>query len=213
MTPDEPMDDPSESPATPDEVRCAIESLSEADSVQILKAARLCLSGSEYHDVWEIINEATRRTMNAAMGDRGRQWPKTVPFVAYMIQTMKGLASDSRDSLVQTKTDYLEALTVENGSSDDTLGRLEAWQTDVETQVIEHEETLEQIDRAKMDAEIIEQFFKDDSDVTWIIMGHKEGLSASEIREIGEMTQTKYETARKRLRRGVEKLFPGRRAP
>lgn len=58
---------------------------------------------------------------------------------------------------------------------------------------------------------MIDTFFANDDEVKWIIMGHKDGHSVSEICELANMTQTQYETARRRFRRGREKLFPGRR--
>jgi hypothetical protein len=206
-------DDLPDGAATSDEIRQAIESLSAEDVYRINKAAMLCLSGTEYQTGDEIINEAIVRTMNAASGMKGRRWPKRIPFVAYMIETLKGLASDSRKSSLQTKTDSMDAMAVsiEGVSVDDVLGRLEYYHQDVPTQAIELEETQERRDCAKADAEIIDNFFANDDEIKWIIMGHKDGLSVSEILELANMTQTQYETTRRRFRRGLEKLFPGRR--
>jgi len=206
-------DDLPDDTATSDDIRQAIESLSEEDAYRINKAAMLCLSGTNYETVEEIINEAIVRTMNAANGLKGRRWPKRVPFAAYMIETLKGLASDSRESPKQTRTASMDAMaaSMEDASMDDVLGQLEQYQPDVPTQAIEIEENQERQDRAKSDAEMIDAFFAADDEVKWIIMGIKDGIPVSEICELANMTQTQYETARRRLRRGREKLFPGRR--
>lgn len=206
-------DDLPEDTATPDEIRHAIETLSKEDAYRLQKAAMLCLAGTEYQTAEEIINEAIVRTMNAANGLKGRRWPKRVPFIAYMIETLKGLASDSRGSSLQTKTESMDAMAVsiEGASVDDVLGRFEYYHQDIPTQAIEIEETQEHRDRAKADAEMIDTFFANDDEVKWIIMGHKDGLSVSEILQLADMTQLQYETARRRFRRGREKLFPGRR--
>ena len=206
-------DDPPGDTATPEDVRQAIEALSKEDRYRLRKAAVICLSGTEYQAPQEIINEAIVRTISAANGGKGRRWPKYVPFMAYLIQTIKGLANDSRESPIQTKTVNMEAMTTEGIKAEDVLDRLEHSHSDVVTQTIELEETQERRDRAKADADKIDAHFTVDSEVTWIIMGHKDGLSATEIRDLGEMTQTQYETARRRFRRGLEKLFPGRREP
>ena len=102
-------------------------------------------------------------------------------------------------------------MATEGVSADDVLGRLQGFCPDVVTEAVEQEESQEQRDRAKADSDKIEAFFTNDSEVTWIIIGHKDGQSAAEIRELAEMTQTQYETARRRFRRGLENLFPGRR--
>lgn len=200
-----------EDTATLDDVRQAIESLSKEDRYRLRKAAAICLLGTEYQDYQEIINEAIVRTMNAANGCKGRRWPKNVPFIAYLIQTIKGLADDSRKSSIQTKTEYMETMATETASVEDVLGRIEHFHLDVVSQAIELEETEERRVRAKADADKIDAHFSGDREVTWIIMGHKDRCSAAEVREMGEMTQTQYETARRRFRRGLEKLFPSGR--
>lgn len=148
--------------------------------------------------------------MSAAIGQNGRHWPKSVPFIAYLIQTMKGLADDSRTSSSQSKTDHLETMGAEGAGADDALGRLQHHQPDFLTQAVEAEEEQDRHNHAQFDAGKIDEYFAGDSEVTWIIMGHKDGQSAADIQKLAEMTQTQYETARRRFRRGLEKLFPGR---
>lgn len=197
--------------ATPDDVRQAIEALSKEETYRLRKAADILIGGTEYQASVEIINEAIVRTISAANGGNGRRWPKDVPFMAYMIQTIKGLANDSRESSAQTKTDHIEAMAVDGLSAEEVLGRLELCHPDIVTTVIEFEETQERQDRAKSAADKIDAHFSGDSEITWIIMGHKDGQSPAEIRELAEMTETQYNSARRRFRRGLEKLFPGRR--
>ena len=197
--------------ATPEDVRQAIEALSKEESYRLRKAADILIGGTEYQAPLEIINEAIVRTISAANGGNGRHWPKDVPFMAYMIQTMRGLANDSRESSAQSKTDRIEAMAVDGLSADEVLGQLEHCHPDIVTTVIELEEFQERQDRAKAVADKIDAHFAGDSEITWIIMGNKDGQSAAEIRELAEMTETQYNTARRRFRRGLEKLFPGRR--
>ena len=96
-------------------------------------------------------------------------------------------------------------------STGEILGGLQYYQEGIETQVIEAEEVNSREARAKEFVRIIDTHFAGDSQITWIIMGHKDDLSASEIREISGMTQRQYETARTRFRRGLAKLFPEKR--
>jgi hypothetical protein len=194
-----------------DDIRRAVESLSKVDWLRLRKAARICLAGTEYGDPLEFVNEAVCRTMSAANGESGRCWRTSVPFIAYMIQTMKGLASDSREGSPQRRTRHLDAMVTDDDSTEDVLGRLGHHHSDALTVAIEQEETRDHCERAKADTALIDTYFAEDNEVTFIIMGLKDDLSPAKIRELGEMTDTQYNTARRRLRRGIEKLFPGRR--
>lgn len=206
------LEEKSDDNATSEDVHQAIEVLTQEDRYRLRKAAIICLAGTEYQDPTELVHEAILRTMNAANGGKGRHWPKTVPFMAYMIQTIKGLANDSRESLPQRQTDYIEGMAVEGATAEEVLGRMGHCQSDVLIQAVECEESLHTRNRAQSDATLIDAGFEKDSEVMMIIMGLKDGLTPADIRELGEMSKTQYETARKRFRRGLEKLFPGRRA-
>lgn len=204
-------DDPLKKYATPDDVCAAVGALSKEDHYRIYKAATLCIWGTEYQDPKELINEAVARTLAGASGQRGRRWPHHVPFIAYMIMTIQGLANDSHESSVQKLTDSLDGMALHDESTGEILGGLQYYQEGIETQVIEAEEVNSREARAKEFVRIIDTHFAGDSQITWIIMGHKDDLSASEIREISGMTQRQYETARTRFRRGLAKLFPEKR--
>lgn len=197
--------------ATPDELRQAIEELTKEDAARLKKAATYCLFGTEYQNPMELLNEAVVRAMNAAHGSKGRTWKKSVPFMAFMVMTIKGIANDSHESLTQTMTVNIEGMAAEDATAEDALGALGHAHPCVVEQAIEIEESQERQERAKADADAIDAHFKNDDDINWIIMGHKDGQTASEIRELSEMSATQYETARRRFRRGLEKLFPGRR--
>ena len=80
-----------------------------------------------------------------------------------------------------------------------------------------HEEALEDEDRSRQeqvaaeDSALIDEHFKGGDQVLYLILGVKEGNSASEIKEFSGMTQHQYEAAKKRFHRGLDKIFPGRR--
>lgn len=199
-------------PATEDDVRAAIESLTEDDLLRLRAAGRSFLVGTEYQDAQELINEAVLRTMEGARGTNGRHWPKRrVPFVAYMIMTMLSIANGSRDSHEMSMTDRLEGLALPDGTADDVLALLGFATPSVEVEAIEIEENAELVARAKSDADRIDALFANDQDVGWLVMCFKDGRSPAKARELAGFTSTQYETIRKRLRRGVAKLFPGRR--
>ncbi|MDY6944552.1 MAG: hypothetical protein SXG53_02445 [Pseudomonadota bacterium] len=197
--------------ATTDDIRQAIEMLSAEDAFRLRKAALACLPGTEYKDPHEIVNEAIVRAMRGANGEGGRHWPRRVPFVAFMIMTMKSLADGSRESTTQNSSDSFDVLV--DGTDQEAPQKLDFSTPCALQDSIEAEEQLDRVARAKADAAAIDTYFSGDEEVAWIILCIKEGKSARITRELSGMTNTQYETARKRLRRGIEKLFPGRRTP
>lgn len=199
-----------EGATTIDDVRQAYEALTNDDLYRLLKLARVFLIGTEYTDPQGLLNEALMRTLRAANGEKGRRWPKDVPFMAFLVQTMRGLADDSLNSSHVRQTQDVEALATEALTADEALGLRGHAHPDFVTLAVEAEERSILSDRAKQDAARIDAYFTGDEEVGWLIMGHKDDLKAAEIRDLSGMSQTQYETARRRFRRGLEKLFPGR---
>jgi hypothetical protein len=200
-------------PATDDDIRDAIEALTEDDALRLRKAAQAFLAGTEYQDANELINEAVLRAMDGTLGDQGRHWPKQrVPFVAFMIMTMMSIADGSRESHVMSRTDRLEGLSLKGEGADHVLDYLGFLTQSVEAEVLDAEEESAAIARAREDADRIDALFAGDQQVAWLVMCFKEGKSPAKARELAGFTTTEYETVRKRLRRGAAKLFPGRRS-
>jgi hypothetical protein len=207
-------DDPAsgDTMATADQLREAIEAMTDDDALRLRLAAAACLPGTEFQDHLEVIHEAIRRAMDAALGLRGRHWPiNRVPFVAFMIRTMESIANGSRESHAVSKTDRFDGLVLEGTAADHPLDRLGFVTPSVETQAIEAEDDAELVSRAVADTALIEAFFAGDEEVGWLILCLKEGRSAAKARELAGYSTTKYENIRKRMRRGIAKLFPGRR--
>lgn len=197
--------------ATPDEIRAAIEGLSSEDFLRLKKTAKLCLFGTEYQNPLELINEAITRTLSVAHGGKGRKWKTSVPFIAFMIMSVKGIANDSLESLQQTRTVPLESMATQALTVEDALGIIGHRNSSVEELALEIEDSDERQTNAKRDADAVEEHFAADAEISWIIMGYKDGLAAKDIRELAGMSATQYATAKTRFRRGLEKLFPNRR--
>lgn len=201
-------------PATTDDVRQAIECLTSAEMLRLRKAGSLCLAGSDYAKADDLINEAIRRTMDAAAGLKGRRWPKRVPFMAYMIETMRGLASDSRGSAQRRDTENIQALSLEGSDPDEALGALlQRGQrpASIDTALIDVQDAEEAGEADDRDLAALDKHFAGDEQVEYLIMGIKDGMKPVEVLEISGMSQTQYDTAKRRYRRGLDKLFPGRR--
>lgn len=207
----EPTEQADDTLATPDELRQAIERLTAEDTYRLTKAASYLLYGSEYQNPLELLNEAILRAMNAAIGDRGRAWKKSISFMAFLMMCMRGIANDSAESAIQKRSKHIEDLATETMSGEEVLAAKGHRQPGVEDLAIETEEMNLRQAIAKADLDAIDQFFEGDEKVSWILMGHKDELTAEEIRTMSGMSATEYDTAMRRFRRGLDKIFPGRR--
>lgn len=203
---------PQDSWATPDDIREAIEALAPEDYLRILKAAKVALGGTEFKDPQELINEVVVRSMIGASGGKGRHWPKNVPFVAYMIQTISGLADDSRCGLPQKRTVSLKTAGEDRELIDRLLDERGINQPDPLQLMVDEEAEKVQEQSAREEVEKIEALFADNDNAMMVIMGFKDGLSPEGIREVSGMNLTQYNTTRRLIRRRLEKLYPGRRA-
>ncbi|WP_240523475.1 hypothetical protein [Polaromonas sp. AER18D-145] len=208
MSLEEPPDDKY---ANAEEICEAIETLTEEELVRINSAAKYALFGTEYTDPLELLDEAIVRALEGADGGTGRHWPKTVHFVAFLIMTIHSIADGSSDSIVQKRTDHLEVMAGESGGPSWALAHEGYFNCDAEEQALEIEESELRRERAKADANLIEAHFAEDDEIQYLIMGDKDGMKAQEIRDISGMSQKSYDTARRRFRRGLDKLMPGRR--
>lgn len=197
--------------ATAEEIGDAVEELTEAELARIHRAAQYALFGSEYTDPLELLGEAVQRTLEGVGVKEGRHWPKDVHFVAYIIRTMQSIAESSSSSITQSRTAYLETMAGHNGDAELVLAQEGFSSPDVVAQALQVEETNERQARAAADAALIEAHFANDEEIQFLIMGDKDGMKPSEIRAVSGMDQTTYDTARRRFRRGLNTLMPGRR--
>jgi DNA-directed RNA polymerase specialized sigma24 family protein len=168
-----------------------IEALTQADHLRFCSVARLEMRGTSYTTPEELVLLAVQDPWLAARGEGGRRWPPHVPFPAYVIMTIRGMCLDSRRQL---KRAAAGKVIWEGGDHEEP---------DVAAQV-------ERGDQARIDLEALLTHFENDSDVRWLIRAERDGLSPAEVKDGSGMTETDYNTARRRLRRGIQKLLPER---
>ncbi len=188
-------------------IRAAIEGLSKDDLYRLELAARALLFGTEFREPGEIIHEAMVRVMGGS-----RRWPcQSVPFVAFVIMTMWSIADASRNSAEQARMVSVDAFAVEGvpWSESPWAGVMAS----PEEAQIELEHDAERQRSAAMDIERIGRHFESDTRVRLLIACLKDGRSAYEIRAELRWSDGEYATVRKRLRRGLAKLFRTRRTP
>lgn len=190
-------------PATLEQIERAIEILSDAGWIRLRKLASTHLWGTRLGDPDALINEALARLI-----DGKRSWSIGMAFVPWMDSTMKSVANNLRTLKLETAVALAGDLaSFGNDPDDDPLDIFgQDAQTPLDTLLTDEARVMAERNLSK-----IEKRFKDDQEVGWILMGLAEGMKAREIQATGEMTQTQYETARKRLRRGLDQLFPSGR--
>lgn len=181
----------------------ALATIDDADLLRFYRKAAYLLPGTGIENSKELFNEAIVRTLEGK-----RNWPPNVTFEAYIWMVMSSIADGYRNlsyrdveilanDMVNSNADQDGDLI--NGYGDNALA--------IDNVLID-----EDAKRAMMaDLEAIESYFKDDEAVTLVIMAIEDKVPPREIEAEYGMSITQYESARKKLRRGVDRLFPGRR--
>lgn len=198
------MDSKYGAPATLEQIEHTIVGLSDTDWIRLRKIATGHLWGTRLGDPDALINETIERLITG-----NRTWRVGMAFVPWMDSAMRSVANNLRT--LKQETTMVLAGDLANGGDDpdesiDIVG--EDGETPLDTLLTQEARSMAENELSK-----IEESFKGDQEVSWILLGLEENLSASEIQAMGEMTKTQYETARKRLRRERDRLFPSRRKP
>lgn len=191
--------------ASAQEVLQAIRGLSAEELLRLLKTAQIYLGGTPFTSARDLVFEVYGVAFRAACGDGGRRWRTDVQFMAYLCNTIHGVARDARRKAIRRRE---TPLCVEA----DLTGPLQCASPDPEqTLTMQEERQLqEQLDSENLAK--VHDHFADDEQVRWVIKGIMEGVPAREIQKLSGMTDTQYETAHRRWRRRLTGLFPGRRS-
>ena len=168
-------------PEPPRDVARAIAELTEGDLLRLKVLARLRVRGLPGGVGWaDLLHETILRALSGA-----RRWPAGVPLMAFLAGVMRSVCSEHwRRARRERQVLVVAEAGVE--AADTSPG------ADQERQVVAAEALA-----------AIYRHFAEDETVLRIMAGLAEGLSAREIRRRHDMTQTEYDTARKRLRRAV----------
>jgi RNA polymerase sigma-70 factor (ECF subfamily) len=175
---------------TPEEVRAALLGLSSADSVRLKQIAKLRAprTGMEWTD---LLNEAFAR----ALGGQ-RQWPIGVPFVAFIAQTMRSIASDERSS-----SDFVVSL--DEVQADEGLGRSDGELTP-STDVTPERELS-----AKQQLGQVQALFEDDPVSLAILVATAEDMAPDAIQNQLGLSAKQYASALRKIRRRLQTFTSG----
>jgi hypothetical protein len=206
---------PAEEIATPEELVAAISGLSVEAQLRLYRLGDLLAFGSEFADGKELLGEAVKRALigtsgTQQRGERGRPWPRDVDIAEFLAGCMKSIANGSRNSRAQQVTQTAEAVVEEDGEANAKLADLNVHTPGVDEELVGREEARARAEAAEADVALIEAHFANDQDVLAILEGEKDGMTAAELRDTLELTPTAYNSARRRLRRHLDQLMPGR---
>jgi len=207
---------PTEQNASVDELVEAIAKLTPEERVRLYRSGNFLALGSEFTHGKDLLNEAVKRALIGTSGDRregerGRPWPKGVHIVAFLTECMRSIANGSQKSFKQAVDRRAEALTTDEGDGNPELSKAQHVQASVEAELVDREDQETKQKATEDDVAAIRKLFAQGDVVHEILDGEAAGMSTEDIREALGITATEYATARKRLRRTVDKHMPGRR--
>ncbi len=193
--------------ASPDEVRQAITSLTDAEFVKLRRMA----DGAAFRlrrqawgtDAEDILQEAVLRVLQ----DRRHWKPQNVDFVGLLAGTIRSIESDWRKRAERGETPVLEtdlSAAKPNGETVPTAIQQSADnRPSPERLLIESEElTYEQLLRQ------IEELFTEDSLAALIFSEWQRGTKGPEIMKALELTRQDYDTAVTRMDRAIRRRWP-----
>jgi len=148
----------------------------------------------------DLLQEAILRTLE----ENGRKCPSDVPVPIYLDNAMRSIADGERKKYVRERP----AGTVQSDERPE-----EELLVDPQDPAPSPADTaLARIELGEV-KDALEQLFADDPKAQAVIMGDSEGWSADEIKDLGNMDDKQYASARKRVRRGLTKKFGNRGRP
>jgi len=176
--------------ASIDEVKAAFVGLADEDLVKLRQIARLRSHGLPTSTWEDLLQEALFRAL-AGM----RQWPASVPFLAFLAQTMRSIASDERrraqDVEVIAESDL--------GDDESSASRF----NDIAVTTV----TPELLAESRSALAEIENLFLSDPEALQILEGLALGAAPAEIQASSGMTAVQYSTAQRRIQRTLPKLY------
>ena len=178
------------------EVSQAIEALSDADALRLMKAAGAHLKKVGHlkfgRSPGDLLQEAITRTLSGE-----RSWKKGISFVFHLDEAMRSICSSWRKSATRAERYGASEL-----PASARLGLMDENDTVLE-QAPSHEADLEDELGAKQEVERITNQFADDKIASEVLAGWKMELDGPEIQELSGISEKEYRAAVRRIRRSV----------
>lgn len=177
--------------ATPDEVADALGALSPVEIARLNMIARIRARYAPGLEWRELLHEAIDKALSGA-----RKWPRHLPFLVFMRETMRSQASEHRRKatfgLVTTEAD-LPA----RADGESALGQVPSLDPNQERDVF-----------ARQILGQVLSLFAGDTAALAVLEGLAKGLDPAEVQQDAGITVTQYASAQKRIRRGLVHAFP-----
>ena len=186
------MQQPVSDLASTQEAALTLRDLSQADLLRLKQIAKMRSSGLVSLDWEDLVNEAVARVLAGT-----RRWPKSVPFIAFMAQTIRSVASEEWRRLDQAQvTLESEMAATDDGEPITSLADIAANPIHPEREVI-----------ARRTLSEIEALFVNDAEAHQVLFGLAQGLAPAEIQTDSGMSPIQYASAQKRIRRSLARQF------
>ncbi len=170
----------------------ALDALEPADLIRLRKKSAYRAAGTGM-DGDDLLNEAIHRTLE----EDGRNCPADVPVVVYLDNAMRSIADGEREK-------YARRIPVGDGHDEKSaVGKLADNNPSPADAALDRIEFERVVDR-------IQEIFAEDPQAQAIVIGDMEGWSPEEIKEMEPMNEKQYASARRRVRRALEREFGGR---
>nr|WP_276978022.1 hypothetical protein [Ferrimicrobium acidiphilum] len=184
------IDDFQDIHATTAEVAAALAALSGADLVRLKRIAQLRSAGLSTVTWEDLINEAIVRSLTGT-----RRWPPSIPFIAFLAQTIRSIASEEWRRLDHEQT-RVEADLGFGEDDDQSMADLAVDHIGPERNAI-----------ARKTLNDIELLFHDDDAAKAILHGFAQGATPKQVQSSASLTPTQYASAQRRIRRRLARHF------
>jgi hypothetical protein len=180
--------------ASLDEVQAAIRSLTEEELLRLERYARFRIRSLGGRTLGRDHEDLLREALVATLGGERRWKRRKVSFFTHLVGVMRSLSSHWNEK------ERNAGVFSESELSPDPLKYSPLHY--VSSSVPGPDRIVE----AQQEIRRIEAHFSSDSDVMAILHGLKEGMTGPEIQVASKLDRKDYESAMKRMRRGVERL-------
>ena len=177
---------------TPDEIIGAFNALSPDDKLKLAAVEAIRRRGTGYREA-ELVHEAVLRALAGA-----RNCPREVPFVAFMAETMRSVASHDRAKRTREKPlADIEAL----GAEPDRGAANQSVTAPSPEDILMDKQGAEAV-------QAISRCFDDDEEAQLVLMGWQDDLRGAALREATGLDQGQLDYAIRRIRTKMRKAYP-----
>ena len=176
--------------ATVDECVLALQQLSDHELQRLYELARIRAAGLNDVDGRDLLHDAITRMLQG-----NRSWPREVPLLVFLRETMRSIASDHwrrREMAVVVTEADIHARS--DADYDGTVSALDE-STNPEPRAVAADVLAQ-----------IEEMFRHDDDALAVMEGMVLGKTPNEIQEENAMDRKRYATTQRRIRRGLNRL-------